>query len=498
MGRQRKTVTYELPSGRLWPNTPSGAELAIEVFGATGDYKAGKTLLGLSIAPGVHPEGHEFAGKPRTLYLDFEKSGGTYGGTGCKRIDIPDVMLKLYTNEQSGRIETYGPLDIFEWFLQLVDHLLPRQFDVIMADPITDLEGGLVGYVRKYCKNFGMTEAQMSKAGGLLWGAVKDFQKQVLLKLSAKCQTFYFTSHLRSVWEGDRPVRGKKEPKGKETLMELAGLYLWLERQADKEGNVPAVPSAIVLKERLADTVINADGKLSIIQLMPPRLPKGTVGAIREYIARPPDYQKLRDDEKVVEEEMSEEDKLRLKESIAHADKEAQEGRLAVLTRQAELQALARRGKLAAPQPADQTAKRQAEKAASEKVKAERDALQAQIDAKQGKVDSEQKEIDADMAKANAGVETMAAETKRLVESQPEEYASASYPNWVITDEQVIELAKLTKELRITKEQLVKILDRVKCKKVRDLTKDLASKLIDQLKALWVDRESVKKDKIPF
>lgn len=489
MGRRRKKAEYTIPPGRLWPNTPSGAELAIEVFGATGEYKSGKTLLGLSIAPGAHPDklpdgsDHPFAGKPRTLYLDFEKSGGTYGGTGCKRIDVPLEMQGIFTDEKTGMVRPYKPIDVFEWFDRLIGHLQPGQFDLIMADPITDIESGEVAYVRKHHREFGLTDNQIAK-GGFLWGAVKDFWKQTLLKLSTRCQTFYFTSHLRSVWDGNQPVRGKKEPKGKETLMELASLYLWLERKADDDGNVPAVPSGIVLKERLADTVMTEDGHLEITQLMPPRLPEATVDAIREYIARPPG-DKLRDDEKVIEEEMGEEDKLRLQDSIAHAQADAEGSRLASLTRQAELRAMDAKARRDAPQPNDQTARIQAEKAAAEKKRP----------IEQEAVDAEQAEIDAEIAKSEAGIAESDAEGKRLVDSQPEEHRPAGQSGQSgkpseekASVEQVAEIKRLVVALKMTPEQLTKVLVKVGCTSVSALPAEQATRFADVLKEAWVAR----------
>lgn len=500
MGRRRKKSEYEIPPGKLYPNTPSGAELAIEVFGATGEYKAGKTLLGLSIAPGAHPDklpdgsDHPFAGKPRTLYLDIEKGGGSYGGTGCKRIDVPIEMQRIYTNEQTGLVEDYKPIDVFGWFERLIGNLQPGQFDVIMVDPITDIESGLVSWVKKNAAHFEMTDAQMKKAGGLLWGNVKDYWKQVLLRLSTRCATFYFTSHLRSVWDGDRPVRGKREPKGKDTLMELASLYLWLERKANENGDVSPVPSAIVLKERLADTTMTKDGRLEITQLMPPRLPEASIDAIRGYIAKPPG-DKLRDDERVIEEQMSDEDKLRLQESIAHAQAEAGESQLKILTRQAQLRAMDEKARRNAPQPSDQTAKRQAEKAAADAKKPiEQDA-----------VDAEQKEIDKEMTECQKGIAAADAEAKRLVDSQPEEHRSAGQSgkqsNQKASPEQVTEIKKLVIALGMSKDQLVKVLGKVSCTSVGALSPELATKLADRLKDEWMTREqSIQKtaDSTPF
>jgi len=369
MGKAQKPI--ELPSGRLWPNTPSGAPLAIEVFGATGEYMSGKTLLGLSIAPGSHPEGHPFAGKPRTLLLDFEKSAGTYGGTGCCRIDVPAKMQEAFGQKQ------YQPIDVFNWFVDLVGKVQPGQFDVVMADPITDIESGQVDFIRRNAKSYGLSAGQVEKGGGLLWGAVKDDWKARLLKIGAKCQTFFFTSHLRQVWQGGSPVIGKKEPKGKETLMELASLYLWLERRAGKEGNVPDRPSAIVLKQRLADTLINAAGELEIRELMPAYLSVATVQVIRAYIANPPDPKHPKPYERVPVEEFSAEEAARLALATAESEKEVVQGKLALLARQQELRELARQEAAEKPQPPDQTGKMKADKAAAEDAEATRAKVEA-------------------------------------------------------------------------------------------------------------------------
>lgn len=349
-GNQPATGNANTP---LWPNTPSGAPLAIEVFGATGAYQSGKTILGLSIAPGAHPAGHPFAGRPRTLYLDFEKSGATYGGAGCRRIDVHAEMTKIHKGK-------YGADEVYSWFTNvIIGQLPPGQFDVVIADPITDVESGLCNYVRKHPEQFGYTAAQFARAGGLFWGAVKDCWKMVLLQLTSKVQTFFFTSHLRQVWDGDRPVRGKQEPKGKETLMELASLYIWLDRSPDEKGIVPDVPSATVVKQRLADTILTADKGLQIVPLLPPRIPKATIEAIRKYISSPPDYKKLKTGERVIEKPWTDEEKAQVALATAEANRAAEEAHLAAVTRQAELRAMASE---ALPTNVDQVGKIQAEK----------------------------------------------------------------------------------------------------------------------------------------
>jgi hypothetical protein len=308
--------------------------MEIEVFGATGEFSSGKTIIGLSIAPGVHPEGHEFAGKPRTLYLDFEKSGTTYAGTGCERYDVPArIAEKLGTN--------YTTRQVAEWFVSIPSQLKPGQFDVIMADPINDVESGIIDLVKSKATDHGYTSNQFDKSTPLLMAAVKAYWKKVLLLYANVCKCFFFTTHLRDQFRGSTPT-GKREPRGKETLAELASLYLWMERKPDDKGNTPEKPSAIVLKQRLADTDMNADGELVITNLMPPRIPEATVKAIRGYIANPPNYAKLAEAERVIEVPMTEAEMERLKANTAEMRANAALAEFQVLDRQQQLMAMRR------------------------------------------------------------------------------------------------------------------------------------------------------------
>ena len=451
MARTKKNEVI-VPDGQLWPDTPSGAPLRIEVFGATGEYQSGKTLLGLSIAPGVHPEGHQFAGQPRCLYLDFEKSGGTYGGTGCKRIDVPAVMM-----EHGGE---YTPTAVFEWFLGLIDKMVAGQYDVLMVDPVTDLEGGLVEYVKANCTKFGLSPDQVRKAGGLLWGVVKDYWKQVLLKLSGRCQCFFFTSHMRQVWSGNTPT-AKREPKGKDTLMELASLYLLLERKPDKEGRVPAAPSAIVLKERLADTLMDDQGNLQIIHLLPPRIPVASVSAIRNYIANPPNYDNLKEAERVIEEQPTEQEMERIRLARAEAERDTEVSRLESLRQRAELQALAQKqAREKPPASTDQTAQRQADQ--------------------QAKAEAECKKLEATAIEAERQLAKSDAEGERLANSQPPEHRMAGTN---ATAEQAAEIKNLAIRLKIEPDQLKAILSKVGASKVSDLSRNHAALLIEKLQA---------------
>ena len=309
------------------------------------------------------------------------------------------------------------------------------------------------------------------------------------------CQCFFFTSHLRDVWAGSAPT-GKREPKGKETLLELASLYLWLERKADESGSVPGVPSAIVLKERLADTRMNVAGQLEIVQLVPPRLPIATVQAIRAYIANPPDYDKLKAGERVVEEKMTDETRLRLEAARAEADRDAEQARNQRLERMEGLRAQ-QAAQQAAPQPGkatDKTAEIQAAKEAARRAEAK---LAAEVFGAA--------ELVRVTAAAAAGIAASTAEGERLAAGTPPENQESGRGNpdagaqpdvtGKATIAQVADIKKLCQAVGITREKLVEMLARVKATKVGDLSYAHAALLIDKLEKASL---KVAVDGVPF
>ena len=393
MAAKTKTEVV-IPAGRLWPDTPWGFPMEIELFGATGEFATGKTILGLSIAPGVHPAGHPFEGKPRTLYLDLEKSGATYGGTGCQRIDVPAELAKLHGS-------AYTAKQAAEWFNALPGKLTPGQFDVVVVDPVNDIESGEVDVVRSHPEAHGYTKGQFSASVGLLMAAMKSHWKKLLMSFSNVSQCFFFTTHLRDEFKGGRPS-GRREPRGKETLFELASLYLWLERSPDEKGVVSDKPSGIVLKQRLADTRMNAAGELEVVNLMPPRIPVATVQTIRMYIASPPDYSRLKAAEKVIEKPVTETELQRMRLATAEAQITAATAQANILDRQKELIAIRQ-----AAQPAQQT---------DQTARINREA-------------AEKREADAAVAAAAAKLSAQEEEGKRLAAAAGPEYAAA--PNRV-------------------------------------------------------------------
>lgn len=326
-----KEKEQAVTSQPLWPHP-------IPVIGGTGEYASGKTLFGLTICPG-----------PQTLVYDTEKSSESYLALGFDRVDVPAEMVRRFPRG-------YKPIDLFGWWRDHIRAVPAGKYRVIMLDTVSEVETGLADYVLANPKEFGRTPQQYARATGLLWGDVKEHWKAILSDLASRCETFYFVSHLKAVWAGNAPT-GKKAPKGKSTLEELASLYLWFERRPNASGETPAVPAAVVRKSRLAHTHIDANG-IQITPALPPRIPAATPATIREYQRNPPRYDRLRPEELAPEEKVTEAEMAELRARTAEAEVEAERLRTERLRHQEEAEERARQRATARPQPpADESAK---------------------------------------------------------------------------------------------------------------------------------------------
>jgi hypothetical protein len=107
-----------------------------------------------------------------------------------------------------------------------------------------------------------------------------------------------------------------------------------------------------------------ATGEVRITPALPPRLPRATPAAIREYQRTPPDYAKLKAEERAPEERLTDDERAELRARAAEAEAEAARLELEKLDRQEasrvkRVAASARTVEQEAPaeQPAEQPAK---------------------------------------------------------------------------------------------------------------------------------------------
>jgi len=424
----------------------------IPIIGLAGEKFSGKTLFASSIDP------------TRTLMIDLEKSSATYNIPYKKRFDLYDEL------QASGVSENPSPLDAFLWFKKTCEEIKPGEFSVLAVDPITDIEAGLADWVRQNPKQFGRSEAQYAKASGLMWADVKNWWKMFLGMLSAKVETFVFTAHMGNEWKGTSPT-SKRVPKGKETLFELASLYLLVERKPDEKGKVSDAPSAIVLKSRLAKTVIYENGEISISPILPPRLAVATPKAIREYEINPPDYKKLKKSELAPEEHMSEEDLLAMRAQVAADERETEQLKL---NRLEMLQQAANRQKpKAAAATMTTEAKPQATTSAGQDADGatEHDAAGMQSSPRTA----------APTVQAESETEPTATESQQQQASSPEAEADDVYT----------QLDKQRQTMNVAPEKWRAILAKRNATELRQLTTDQATAILASLRDLWSKRTLV-------
>jgi hypothetical protein len=305
----------------LW-GTVNGRPLQIPIIGVTGSKGSGKTLFVGTIDT------------ENTGFVDLEDSAVTYNLPFAKHWSLYEEMAAKDPNAVPKAI------DRFIWFRDtVIGGIQPGELKVLAVDPLNDIEAGLVDWVQSNPEYFGHTRNQYEKASGIMWGDVKSYWKTLLGVLSKKVETFAFTTHMGLVFKGGAPVPGKMKAKGKDTLYELASLYLHLERKPDAKGNIPAAPIGSIVppigKSRLAHTSI-ANGIVEIVPILPPRIIDCTPQKIREYIAKPPDYKKLKKSELAQEDRLSDDDKLEMEREIAESNRQTEELRSSRLDRMTE------------------------------------------------------------------------------------------------------------------------------------------------------------------
>lgn len=295
---------------------PDGKALDVPIIGLCGGYGSGKTLAGLTICP------------EETIEIGVEDSGVTY--------NLPLKHRFSMYKEVTGKDKvTPKPIECWEWFTGILEKIAKDELKcrVLFVDPITDIQGGLVDWVKDHAADFKKSSAQYEKASGLLWADVKSHAKMLLGRVSSKC-TLVFTAHMGSVWSGGAPVTGKQKAKGIETFKELASLYVFLTREVDpKTGLQPEQPIGHICpphgKSRLAHMTLNpATGDWESKAILPPRIEPFTWQKLRAYVQTPPNYAKLKASEKAEIERLSDDDKLLLEADKVRMELEAAQLRM--------------------------------------------------------------------------------------------------------------------------------------------------------------------------
>lgn len=267
-------------------------------IGITGLIGSGKTTFGLAINPD----------DKTTKVIDFEKSASSYASE--RQFDYCDAFLEMSKAYPSG----YESWQMWPWFSQYVKKIPSGKYRLLLLENITPLEDSLEIRIIKSPQDFGLRANQIEKIGSLKWAALKSAWQRMLMTLSTKFECVAWTVHLRNAVDASgTPIKGKKEPKGKETLMQLANLVVWLDRPMIR-GLPQEIPNAKVLKTRLAKFASVKDKYGELIQkpvnVLPPNMKECTPNTIRWYMKNPFGAQKeVKEDQRIVDQELTEDEK---------------------------------------------------------------------------------------------------------------------------------------------------------------------------------------------
>ena len=280
-------------STTLTPLWPRGIKIPFIIV--SGEFGTGKSLFCVLICPvscfvfdtenGLESYEGSLGLTPVKTLAEFKAA---LAGIGSVRVDMPAMLRERY------KTADYSLKQRTETFLTLIEMITPGRFRVIVQDTVSEVEAGLPDTIKANPQRFGYTMNQLVGSTGLLQSAANDYWQQLLSDLRVKCETFAATAHMRNEYKGGKPT-GRREAKGRDTLMKLASLALEFDRKADEKGKQPEKPNAKVLKSRLSVFLKNADnGELEPHPAVPPRIPDCSPARIRFYINNPPDYAKLK------------------------------------------------------------------------------------------------------------------------------------------------------------------------------------------------------------
>lgn len=284
----------------------------------SGPVNSGKSLFGASIDDNVFDPTAETT----TVAWDLEGSLEPYEDQ--LNFERRDLLAMVRKRVNGG---AYKPIDVYTAWVEDLMTLPLGKYVVGIVDPFTDVETGLVEWVRANPGKFGRTATQYSSASSMfLWPDVKAWAKQLLMaQLRPRFQTFVTAHHLKAKWEGQRKTN-ETVAEGLDVLEKLASLHIELDRTPLAKGQkAPRIPRGEVKKQR----IIQIGGLGEMLPVLPPVIPQCTPNAIRQYILHPADYDNLKPEEQALDHSMTADQKLMIQAAIAEANRDSAQATLA-------------------------------------------------------------------------------------------------------------------------------------------------------------------------
>lgn len=174
----------------------------------------------------------------------------------------------------------------YEWFVKALDNALTKgKYRYLIIDTIEPIEAAMTAWAsaNKNLSGWSGTKAY----GRLETEAVRPLYENLLESFTQRgVETILMSSHIKRVWEDDKPILNKVQPGGRmAVLSRLSSIMLWVVQSTD---SILGEPAAIVLKSRMGLMEIK-DGRWLPRRVLPRRIPHFNWSAVDAYIAHPAD-----------------------------------------------------------------------------------------------------------------------------------------------------------------------------------------------------------------
>lgn len=212
-------------------------------------------------------------------------SFGHYADLSARFSDLPgeaDLLDRINKGQLPwvDRAQRSSLVAYYEYLLNdLATNLTKGKYSLYIHDTIEKLEAGMAAWVEDHKAQSGWKRT----AYGELWthGVYPLYEHLAASIFDRGVETIIFTSHLKTPWEGKRPVVGKVAPAGKKILYKLSSLFIWL---VNDSRNTDGAPAGLVLKERLGDLYPDDNDEWVAERMLPKRIPHCTWKDIRGYL----------------------------------------------------------------------------------------------------------------------------------------------------------------------------------------------------------------------
>jgi len=174
----------------------------------------------------------------------------------------------------------------YEWFVKTLDETLSKgKYKYLIIDTIEPIEAAMTAWAET---NKNLSGWSGTKAYGRLeTEAVRPLYENLLEAFTQRgIETILMSSHIKRVWEDDKPILNKVQPGGRmAVLSRLSSMMFWVVQSAD---SIYGEPAAIVLKARMG-LMEAVNGRWQPRRVLPRRIPHFNWSAVDAYIAHPAD-----------------------------------------------------------------------------------------------------------------------------------------------------------------------------------------------------------------